>query len=374
MAGSETKSLLVAQASLPSQGLVLDYQTINSSQTNYTFQGDTTYCISGTVNLFGTNTFEGGTVIKYNVGASLNLFGILNWQASAYRPVVFTAVDDNSVGESFGSRDPSGYYANPALRITTSPNIPTISNFRIAYAQQAVSLLASSGYFYNGQIVNCQNGFYVSGMGQIGSAYLRNVLFGNVQTDFNNLNACALDVQNSTFSGSSYLSKAGQSVSVILTNCLLVNVTNLQSASTNYQVNGSSNGFYNSPEFGTGTVTSAFYPFQTVGAGSYYLTNGCNFFNQGTTNIDSTLLADIRTKTTYPPIVYSNVTISTNLTLVPKSSGTPTHRIWATIMTPLTIVLAAFWPIQTSPSPPEPLWAGFTIGRARAMAFHWAMG
>ena len=67
-------------------------------------------------------------------------------------------------------------------------------------------------------------------------------------------------------------------------------------------------------------MTNNFYPFQSVGAGSYYLTNGCNFFNAGTTNIDATLLAGLRTKTTYPPMVYSNVTISaTNLTFSPQA-------------------------------------------------------
>jgi hypothetical protein len=60
-----SKTMMLAKARLPAQGLVLDYQIINSSVTNYTFRSDTTYYISGTVNLSGTNTFEGGAVIKY---------------------------------------------------------------------------------------------------------------------------------------------------------------------------------------------------------------------------------------------------------------------------------------------------------------------
>ena len=54
----------LANTESASKGLVLDYITLNSSQTNYTFQGDTTYYISGSLNLFGTNIFEGGSVIK----------------------------------------------------------------------------------------------------------------------------------------------------------------------------------------------------------------------------------------------------------------------------------------------------------------------
>jgi hypothetical protein len=93
--------LNLARATIhPRAGVVLDYNTINTSLTNYTFQGDTTYYISGSVYLYGINTFEGGTVIKYASGTSINTEyqNDLNWETSAYRPVVFTAKDDNTVG------------------------------------------------------------------------------------------------------------------------------------------------------------------------------------------------------------------------------------------------------------------------------------
>jgi hypothetical protein len=54
-------------------GVVLDYLTVNSSLTNYTFQSDTTYYISGTTYAYGTNTFEGVAVLKYATNASINL-------------------------------------------------------------------------------------------------------------------------------------------------------------------------------------------------------------------------------------------------------------------------------------------------------------
>ena len=96
------------------------------------------------------------------------------------------------------------------------------------------------------------------------------------------------------------------------TNCILAN---MNFSSVYSHLNGSYNGFYNSPVFGTSQVTNTFYPFQTVGAGSYYLAGGCAFTNAGTTNIDATLLAGLKQRTTYPPIVYANATISTNLIL-----------------------------------------------------------
>src|SRR5262249_26377767 len=45
--------------------LLLDYQTLNTSQTNYVFKGDSTYYLSANVALYGSNTlFEAGSVIK----------------------------------------------------------------------------------------------------------------------------------------------------------------------------------------------------------------------------------------------------------------------------------------------------------------------
>jgi hypothetical protein len=321
----------LARLSLPSQGLVLDYQLLNGVRTNFTFQADTTYYILAGLNLYGTNTFEGGAVLKYASNALLNLtvyqFPMkINWQASAYRSVVFTAKDDNSMGENISGStgNPTNYYANPALQIFAPSTPPMISYFRIAYAKQAVSLSSGSFNFYHGQIVNCLNGFTANSGG---FAYLRNVLFGSVQTNFNNLNASTINVQNSTFSSSSYLATildtCCHSVYANFTNCVFAGVANLtnhySSSPLVYQISGNYNGFYNTPMFGSATFSSPFPPFQQVGAGNYYLTNGCNFFNQGTTNIDSTLLAALQQKTTYSPIVYSNMTISVPTTFSPQA-------------------------------------------------------
>jgi hypothetical protein len=68
-----SRKMRLAKADLATHGFVLDYQTVNGGLTNYTFRGDLTYYISGTVGLYGTNTFEGGTVLKYTYGASINI-------------------------------------------------------------------------------------------------------------------------------------------------------------------------------------------------------------------------------------------------------------------------------------------------------------
>jgi hypothetical protein len=164
---------------------------------------------------------------------------------------------------------------------------------------------------YNGQLVNCQTGINC----QYGTVNARNMLFAKVQSGFN-IYYTGVYAQNTTFSSNSNLVVYSNAGAVTLNNCILANVSQLISGYPYNAIAGDHNGFYNSPVFGTGQVTNNFYPFQTVGGGSYYLTNGCNFFNQGTTNIDPVLLAELPTKTTYPPI-YCNTNISSATVLSP---------------------------------------------------------
>ncbi|HVU09389.1 MAG TPA: LamG-like jellyroll fold domain-containing protein [Verrucomicrobiae bacterium] len=322
LAQSNSKGTFITKAMSPNKGLVLDYNTINTSMTNVTFQGDTTYYISGTVNLYGTNVFEGGAVIKYTNNATIGAISgssvKINWLASAYRPVIFTAKDDNSVGETISGStgNPSGYYANPALTLVATTFLPSLANFRISYAYQALTLAGTAPSVFDGQIINCQNGIYVNSI--LGQLLVENLLFANVQTNFNSMiESSYLTAKNVTFNSSVCLATVQDGITMNMTNCVLANVTNLTNSGVS--LNGSHNGFYNSPAFGTSITTNTFYPFQAVGAGNYYLTNGCNFFNAGTTNIDPTLLASLAQKTTYPPIIYSNVIVSNNITLNPQA-------------------------------------------------------
>ena len=317
----------LAQAAPPSWGLVLDYVTFNTNGvSNYVFQGDTTYYITNACYFTsGTFTFEGGTVLKYARGAGLNFIGNggtrpqINWLGRAYRPVIFTAVDDNSAGQAIGSGNPAGSYANPALTLEALTTF-SIDGVRIAYAQLGLDVDGNPGKVADAQLVNCQQGILSQSAGTI---LVENALFSSVQTNFSSLAETTLQVENSTIANSAFL-ETGQTVyytnyaSVILTNCILANVATL-SGSYYDTISGDHNGFYNSPSFGTSQFPTGSNPFQAVGAGSYYLTNGCNFFNAGTTNIDPALLADLQTKTAYAPILLTNVTVSANTTLNPQA-------------------------------------------------------
>jgi hypothetical protein len=315
-AQASTNTIRLATAEVTAKpGVVMDY-TLVVSQTNMTFRGDMTYYVSGAVNLYGTNYVEGGTVLKYTNNASVNLYsGALNLANAAYNPAIFTSKDDNTVGETLpgSTGNPANYYANPALNFPGSPTTNVISGFRIAWAAQAINTFAPL-ICRDAQLVNCQSGI----TSQYRPLYALNMLFANVKTNFTVLNQ-GVTAQNATFSGSSCLAQFIGGAGVGLNNCILANVTNLVGGYPGQQITGDDNGFYNSPAFGTTQITNTFYPFQTVGSGSYYLTNGTAFADSGTTNIDATLLAELPKKTTAPPIVYTSTTITTNLELGPRA-------------------------------------------------------
>jgi len=330
-AKSNQRGIQLAKMNPTASGLVLDYDTVNSSLTNYTFQADMTYYVSGVAYFGGKEIFEGGTVIKFARNAALSHFnvdGSLVWETTPYRPAVFTAVDDNSVGVSISGStgSPTGYYADYAILYGFNDGLP--SYFRIAYAQTAVeeTLVGDTVDLSNGQIVNCQTGITIYGT----SVNLDNILFDNVQTnffvtDYSGGNALQLNLDNSTISGSSILlSSVSQAAGnqFQLTNSILANISSLMfDQYGTMTISGVDNGFYGNgfSDFGDSPIDSYTYPFQTIGGGAYYLTNGCVFRGAGTINIDPTLLADLANETTYPPIVYSNETITLPLILSPQA-------------------------------------------------------
>ena len=139
VAAHDKSHMHLAKSSLSDRGLVLDYQILNSRQTNYTFQGDTTYLISAPVYLYGTNIFEGGAVIKYTNNASMGLQSSVasrQWPGSPYRPVIFTSMNDNTVGESVpgSTGNPTNYYPT-ALSLAGNTSI---QNVRILHAQYTI--------------------------------------------------------------------------------------------------------------------------------------------------------------------------------------------------------------------------------------------
>ena len=300
-AQKSTGPMRLASAPLSGRGVVLDYITA-SSATNYTFKGDTTYYVSGTVNLSGTNTiFEGGAVIKYapTNTPKLNVTSPITWQGSVYRPIVMTARDDSTVGEgiSGSTGNPNtNYFASPALYIdgTAAGTNAILQNLRISFAQSAIVFNGKTGHVVShAQLVNCANGITATNA----EFSLRNALLYKVLTNFNGSSATGR-CEQLTVNTASWLNKSS-AITLTMTNSLLVGVTNP--------------GTFTSNSVSTGTSAA----FVTVGAASHYLADN-TYRNSGTTNINANLTAALKKLTTYPPLELTN-DFTLNTTLSPQA-------------------------------------------------------
>jgi hypothetical protein len=351
----------LAKAGVPKrEGVVIDYlANIGPGfSTPTVFRGDSTYFVTGPVYCYGTTTIEGGTVFKYPIinGSGIQPYvsigGALVCKTASYRPAVFTAADDDSVGQSLSGSggwagytgNPAGkYYANPALKFSYSHNV-SLSNVRFHYAQQAVQFVerendgGSLGTVSHAQFLNCIQGVVLSadyggcgcGSGSGSSSggcgaqlSLENCLMSDVRYPFTtyglpglyswtfNLRNCTIDqaVVLATSSGSVYYIAS----TINAVNSVFANIPTLASGTVYWM--GNYNGFYQTPQFGGAnryTPSDGYSPFQPV---NHYLTDSSGFRDRGTAAIPAALLADLRKRTTSPPLVYS--TIPSDFTLGP---------------------------------------------------------
>ncbi len=287
------------------KGFVLDYTITLASATNFTFKSDTTHYVSGTVNLRGTTTFEGGAIVKYAVASSATVTASNTvWQTDSYRPVIFTSKNDNSVGEpiSGSTGNPTTNFAGGIALDLGAQTAPVVSHARFSYLSNAIN--ASAVTLLNAQLVQC----YAVFASTADTFHLRNVLgfkLGTLQKQTCGVcTPAVLTAQNVTLHYVTNLVSAITNASIALTNCLFAQVTNLQPATiiTNSSyILASDNGV-----------------FQTINGGAHYLATNSAYRNVGTTNINAELLGWLKKKTTYPPVAFTNTT-STSTALGPQA-------------------------------------------------------
>lgn len=297
-AGAETMRMAQLPPA-PREGFVMDYIAINGSETNWLFKGDSTYYISGYVYpIYGDNvTIEGGCVIKFARSAGIDMFIPLICKTSPYRPAVLTAVDDNSVGETISGSTgaPSGIYAGTALAVETGGSDP-VENLRILYANCGIALGAEENLVRNCQFINTTTAM-IAGI----NTRVENVLFSNVGKALYSFGGRTIDAG---FITAHHVGALNVNCSLNITNSLLICVTNWGSG-----LAGAYN-YTNSSDAGI---------FQTVGGGNHYLAANSACRDAGTSNLAAEVLADIQSKTTYPPIAYTNVTFSVEQTFSPQA-------------------------------------------------------
>ena len=129
-------------ATTPSaRGYVLDYVELNTDQTDFTFQSDTTYLVDGSFTISGVASFEGGSVIKSDQNGSIYAYTV-NCQTAPFRPAIFTSINDDSIGESGAYLGDSYYTGSPSCNDVYGPLITdfgtVLSNMRFAYANDVI--------------------------------------------------------------------------------------------------------------------------------------------------------------------------------------------------------------------------------------------
>lgn len=347
-----TKQAPVAALTKKPEGVVIDYvANISGTLTgNILFAADTNYFVAGTVFCSGPTTIE-PTVFKFKASgnSALQFNSTVTCKTSMFRKAVFTSVDDDTIGDSFknvsgsgytGTNNPSGY-GNPMILMAQTTL--TLSNFRFCNAKQAIVYISSSANtsatltVNHSQFVNCIKAIEID----FGSGVLQGT--GTIAVNINNsliakatyavlVSAVGNPVQstlvNCTVDQGGYVIKATGNgkgsgpFTLNATNSIFANITNSAAGAT---LSGNYNGFYSSAQsFGGNPHTVTNSPFQSVGAGNYYLTTASGFRSAGTT-VSASLTADLNKRTTYPPVVIAVSNISTAQTYsnqVARNTGT----------------------------------------------------
>ncbi len=305
---ADTNAVQLAKADLQkTPGLVLDYQEIDFDQPDFTFQSGVTYYVPSQINLFGTTTFEGGSVIKFDEqNGGFQIYSSINNQSDPAHPTVLTSVNDDSVGVIIpgSSGQPEQCMTDPMDVYT---NYIELKNFRFNHAEINFFNFteASTNIFWNCEFNDCGEPIDLT----YGKVVLRNVLNFGVFFCGQGQNGNAgsgewywLDAQNvtsdfGTWSGWGYVfyPDAAQHITLVLTNCILVGAGDeLASVAGMVKIRDA----YTT--YGAAAVaTNA--AFESCGNANYYLATNSPLRNVGTTNIDPDLLAELRQMTTYAP-------------------------------------------------------------------------
>ena len=312
-----TNEMLMANNLSSAPGFVVDWLALNGTTNDFTFAGDTTYFVTGPFIVSAKLTMEGGTVIKYtntpgSYGSAYVLAnGTLDCQGEAYKPIVCTDQNDNSVGEvvpgSTGSPLVGSY-----LGLATRDSLQMLRGMRFLYAW--VALQSGNGLILeDSQLVKCDIGLDLYAR----PLTLRNVLFGQVSVPING-STPLIDVVAEHVTADRIYYFAGMNTTLgatlerlSLTNCLFTQVTNFIWSPLN------------TPAVSSNALTwvaDASGVYQAAGAGNYYLADNSPYRNVGTTNVSANVLGLLRTRTTYPPIMLTNPVSAYPFTLLASAT------------------------------------------------------
>ncbi|MGP8200376.1 MAG: hypothetical protein ACLQU4_12845 [Limisphaerales bacterium] len=287
-------------------------QIIGARQ-DYSFKNAMTYYIDSAVELYGTTTLRGGSVIKFDwsTNSSLVVKGALVCETEPYYPAILTSVDDDSQGEWLywvSTGDPQTATNDAAYLNLDAATSNVISNLRICYADQGVTTPVTPGALdvWDCQFFDCNYAIanLVPAFGSVDS--LHNVLFAR----------CGAAVGASTNS----IEIEAEHVTADAEEFWVAGATPYKIGLTNSIIRGG---------FGNAAITvnqnSAINPsgriFQRSEQGHYYLASDSLLHGAGTANISPRLQAELQHKSTYAPIaIAANAQIRGQITFFPQAA------------------------------------------------------
>ena len=282
---------------------------------NPTFRAGVTHRVSGPVRLEGNVRFEAGCVFKFAPGCSAGLtLGKdcrVSWLATPEAPIVFTASDDDSVGEPLpGSKGtPSTMpYAEVALSVDRArPESGSLrwNDLRISHARVALRWTGSTAALWHFQVQHCEVGIECTDS----TLALRNGLFHRVKAPFHRLRSSLVDGQQLTIARAETLNRSPQDATLRLLRCVIGEVSDA-SAFTHASPEGNPNAVI------PPSVTDAF----VEAAGSLYLPPGSRRVRPGFGHalLDGELAAALPSMTVLPPEPLPAL-VTRNLFLAPRA-------------------------------------------------------
>lgn len=265
---------------------------------NLAFRSGLTYLVGGPVRLEGSVRFEPGCVLKFlpgrSAGLTLGAGAQVSWEARPEAPIVFTASDDDSVGEPVNgsSGKPSGEpYAEVALSVEGDGSGASRfrwNDFRISHARSALRWTGATASLWHFEVQHCRVGIEATNS----TLSLRNGLFHRVEAAFSDLRSSRVDGQQLTIARAEAIHRRPSGSPLTLLRCIIGEVAD-PSGFGHPAPEGNPNAVIPS------NLTNVF----VEAAGSLYLPNGSRRVRPGYGHqwLDPELAAELPDLTVLPP-------------------------------------------------------------------------
>ena len=309
--GSDQPMAVDTNANLVQGGVVMDYVIHSQSLDNLTLRSGETYIINDLITITNSLVIEGGTVVKFQPSTvqqylGLDAEGSVECKTTPYSPAIFTARDDDTVGEKIEGLDPGfnsdgnpdgDVFGKAMLKLSGISNAE-IQHLSFKYANFGLWFSFSpNGRVTHTRFTSCDSSIIA---GDSSGLYLGNVLITDPALNpehsaIRGWRANEIRAEHLTIENIDYLFHNQTLSSIELRNSMIVDCPNLDYG----------NGFL-TETFNLGTVeidtTVDGDPFESTLDGHFYLPGSSSHRDTGIAAIDPRLKYELERRTTSPPI------------------------------------------------------------------------